>query len=93
MVSENNLPVSGFQVVSFTYFVPSQSKQGKISKEDNSSDLHRRKYFEGIIENLKSIVSLYPSNWTMRLYIDGRPDSAILSTCKNICNIGQGMQF
>ena len=80
-------------MVSFTYFVSTQIGKRNISKDEESNHRHHRKYFEGVVENLKRIITLYPSNWNMRLYIDGRRSSGMTeSICKNVCALEKGMK-
>ena len=87
-VVENNIKYFWWQshiylkVVSFTYF--------KEDRASHSNYHEARKYFEGITENLKRIVSLYPSDWNMRLYIDERGINDMTSICHNICKMKKG---
>ena len=49
--------------------------------------LHKsRKYFKGIVDNLKRIPELYP-NWVLRLYYDLEPDHPLMEMlCQLACN-------
>ena len=45
-----------------------------------------RKYFQGIVDNLKQIPELYP-NWILRLYYDLEPDHPLMEMlCQLACN-------
>ena len=45
-----------------------------------------RKYFQGIVDNLKQIPDLYP-NWILRLYYDLEPDHPLMEMlCQLACN-------
>ena len=45
-----------------------------------------RKYFQGIVDNLKQIPELYP-NWVLRLYYDLEPDHPLMEMlCQLACN-------
>ena len=76
-------------MVSFTYFFSPENEH------PNSINLKRegRKYFEGIIENLRRILALYPRQWNMRLYIDGSNDRDIMSICKIVCAMEKGKKI
>ena len=72
-------------IFTFTYF-----KDKRVYNSDNHA---ARKYFEGITENLKRIVSLYPSDWNMRLYIDERGINDMTSICYDVCKMKKGRKY
>ena len=53
------------KVVSFTFF-----HDTRVANEK------RKKFFEGIIENLTLVRQLYGDDWTMRIYYDLDPEPA-----------------
>ena len=60
------------QTIGFTFY---GNPDSKLAKE--------RKYFQGIIDNLKLIPELYPG-WVLRLYYDLKPDHPLM---KDLCSL------
>ena len=46
----------------------------------------RKKYFDGIKENLKLLTKLYDESWTMRLYFDLDHGDPLMS---QLCHLGK----
>jgi len=66
---------SNQKVVSFSFYGNPESKQHR-----------KRKYFEGINENLQEMLDLYGEDWIMRLYIDFETsDSMLGKLCHLAC--------
>ena len=62
------------QTIGFTFY---GNPDSKLAKE--------RKYFQGIIDNLKLIPKLYPG-WVLRLYYDLKPDHPLMEElCRVAC--------
>jgi hypothetical protein len=66
---------SNQKVVSFSFYGNTASKEHQ-----------KRKYFQGIKENLAAMVALYGPGWTMRLYVDLElSDPVLVKLCHLAC--------
>ena len=65
------------KVVSFTFFHGARAAYEK----------NKKKFFEGIIENLALVRQLYGNGWTMRLYYDLDPGPAGQQELRQLCDL------